>query len=134
MLDYINAVYKKFPYILGLIALVTFVLLVRTFRSILLPLKAVLLNIISVAATFGATVLFWQEGHGSEADLRHRTDRRGDVLAAGADLRVPVRPVDGLRGVHPGPDARGVRQDAATPTRPWSPGSAAPAGWSPAPR
>ena len=66
VLDYINAVYKKFPYSLGLIALVTFVLLVRTFRSILLPVKAVLLNVVSVAATFGATVLFWQEGHGSE--------------------------------------------------------------------
>jgi len=66
VLDYINAVYKKFPYSLGLIALVTFILLVRTFRSILLPVKAVLLNIISVSATFGATVLFWQEGHGSE--------------------------------------------------------------------
>jgi len=66
VLDYINAVYKKFPYSLGLIALVTFVLLVRTFRSILLPVKAVLLNIISVSATFGATVLFWQEGHGSQ--------------------------------------------------------------------
>jgi RND superfamily putative drug exporter len=66
VLDYINAVYKKFPYSLGLIALVTFVLLVRTFRSILLPVKAVLLNIVSVSATFGATVLFWQEGHGSE--------------------------------------------------------------------
>ncbi|MDQ1666694.1 MAG: putative drug exporter of the superfamily [Actinomycetota bacterium] len=66
VLDYINAVYKKFPLSLGLIALVTFLLLVRTFRSILLPVKAVLLNIISVAATFGATVLFWQEGHGSQ--------------------------------------------------------------------
>jgi putative drug exporter of the RND superfamily len=66
VLDYINAVYKKFPYSLGLIALVTFVLLVRTFRSILLPVKAVLLNIVSVSATFGATVLFWQEGHGSQ--------------------------------------------------------------------
>ena len=64
--DYIEAVYKNFPYTLGLIALVTFLLLVRTFRSILLPLKAVLLNVISVAATFGATVLFWQEGMGSE--------------------------------------------------------------------
>ena len=48
VLDYINAVYKKFPYSLGLIALVTFILLVRTFRSILLPVKAVLLNIVSV--------------------------------------------------------------------------------------
>ncbi|HEX7188067.1 MAG TPA: MMPL family transporter [Actinomycetes bacterium] len=66
VLDYINAVYKNFPYTLGLIALVTFILLVRTFRSILLPVKAVLLNIVSVAATFGATVLFWQDGHGSQ--------------------------------------------------------------------
>jgi RND superfamily putative drug exporter len=66
VLDYINAVYKKFPISLGLIALVTFLLLVRTFRSILLPIKAVLLNVVSVAATFGATVLFWQNGHGSE--------------------------------------------------------------------
>ncbi|HEU4912464.1 MAG TPA: MMPL family transporter [Actinomycetes bacterium] len=66
VLDYINAVYKNFPYTLGLIALVTFLLLVRTFRSILLPVKAVLLNVVSVAATFGAVVLFWQEGYGSE--------------------------------------------------------------------
>jgi len=66
LLDYINAVYKNFPYSLAVIAVVTFLLLVRTFRSILLPIKAVLLNVISVCATFGATVLFWQEGHGSE--------------------------------------------------------------------
>jgi RND superfamily putative drug exporter len=66
VLDYIDAVYKKFPYTLGVIALVTFVLLVRTFRSIVLPIKAVLLNMLSVAATFGAMVLFWQQGHGSE--------------------------------------------------------------------
>jgi putative drug exporter of the RND superfamily len=64
--DYINAVYKNFPYSLGIIALVTFLLLVRTFRSILLPIKAVLLNIVSVCATFGATVWFWQDGHGSQ--------------------------------------------------------------------
>ncbi len=66
VLDYINAVYKNFPYTLAVIALVTFLLLVRTFRSILLPIKAVLLNILSVGATFGATVLFWQDGHGSK--------------------------------------------------------------------
>ena len=67
VLDYVHAVYDRFPWIMGLIAFVTFILLVRTFRSILVPIKAVLLNIASVAATFGATVLFWQEGMGSEA-------------------------------------------------------------------
>ena len=67
VLDYINAVYGNFPLVLALIALVTFVLLARAFRSLVLALKAVLLNIVSVAATFGATTWFWQEGHGSQA-------------------------------------------------------------------
>jgi RND superfamily putative drug exporter len=53
--------------VLVLISLITFVLLVRTFRSVLLPLKAVLLNLVSMAAVFGAVVFFWQQGHGSDA-------------------------------------------------------------------
>jgi putative drug exporter of the RND superfamily len=65
--DYFSAVYDKLPYVLVLIAFITFLLLVRTFRSVLLPLKAVLLNLISLAATFGAMVFFWQKGHGSDA-------------------------------------------------------------------
>ena len=65
--DYFRAVYDNFPYVLALIALITFVLLVRTFRSILLPVKAVLLNLVSLAAVFGAVTFFWQEGHGSDA-------------------------------------------------------------------
>ena len=65
--DYGNAVYDNFWYVLLMIALVTYVLLVRTFRSLLLPLKAVVLNLISVAAVFGAATWFWQEGKGSEA-------------------------------------------------------------------
>ncbi len=65
--DYFSAVYDKFPYVLALIALITFVLLVRTFRSLILPIKAVVLNLLSLAAVFGAVVFFWQEGHGSEA-------------------------------------------------------------------
>jgi RND superfamily putative drug exporter len=65
--DYFRAVYDNFPYVLALIALITFVLLVRTFRSLLLPIKAVLLNLVSLAAVFGFVTFFWQEGHGSEA-------------------------------------------------------------------
>jgi RND superfamily putative drug exporter len=64
--DYFSAVYDKFPYVLLLIALITFLLLVRTFRSVLLPLKAVLLNLISLAAVFGTIVFFWQLGHGAD--------------------------------------------------------------------
>jgi RND superfamily putative drug exporter len=64
--DYFSAVYDRFPYVLALIALITYILLVRTFRSVLLPLKAVVLNLLSLAAVFGAVVLFWQLGHGSD--------------------------------------------------------------------
>jgi RND superfamily putative drug exporter len=64
--DFIDATYGNFPLILGAILLVTFALLVRAFRSIVLPLKAVLLNALSVAATYGILVLVWQEGHGTE--------------------------------------------------------------------
>ncbi|MBK3563721.1 MMPL family transporter [Streptomyces sp. MBT62] len=67
VLDYQRAVFDDFPYVLALIALVTYVLLVRTFRSLLLPLKAVLLNLVSVAAVFGMITWFWQDGHGSNA-------------------------------------------------------------------
>lgn len=66
VLDFQQAVYGNFPLVLGLIALVTFVVLARTFRSIVLAAKAVVLIGLSVAATFGATVWFWQDGHGSK--------------------------------------------------------------------
>ena len=107
--DYLRAVYDRLPYVLGLIALITFVLLVRTFRSVLLPLKAVLLNLISMSAVFGSVVFFWQLGHGSGAIFNVSADRRHQQLAPRGDLRVPVRALDGLRGLHPVPDARGVR-------------------------
>ena len=45
----------------------TYILLARAFRSLLLPLKAVLLNLVSLAATFGILVVVFQLGHGSEA-------------------------------------------------------------------
>jgi RND superfamily putative drug exporter len=65
--DFLHAVYGNFPLLLALIALLTYVLLVRAFRSLLLPLKAVLLNLLSLAATYGLMVLFWQRGLGSQA-------------------------------------------------------------------
>src|SRR5207249_3707143 len=63
--DFINAVYGNFPLMIALIAIITFVLLARAFRSLLLPLKAVVLNVISVAAAWGVLELVWQSGHGS---------------------------------------------------------------------
>jgi RND superfamily putative drug exporter len=66
-IDFLHAVYGNFPLMLAIIALLTYLLLVRAFRSLLLPLKAIILNLLSLGATFGAMVFFWQEGHGSKA-------------------------------------------------------------------
>ena len=64
--DFIDAVYGSFPLMIALITITTFILLARAFRSLLLPLKAIILNVLSVAAAWGVLVLVWQLGHGSE--------------------------------------------------------------------
>jgi RND superfamily putative drug exporter len=63
--DFVSAVYGNFPLMIALIAVLTLILLARAFRSILLPLKAVLLNLLSVAGAWGVLVLVWQDGWGS---------------------------------------------------------------------
>ncbi len=63
--DFVSTVYGNFPLMIALIAVLTLILLARAFRSILLPLKAVLLNLLSVAAAWGVMVLVWQHGWGS---------------------------------------------------------------------
>jgi putative drug exporter of the RND superfamily len=65
--DFVDAVYGNFPVVVALIAGLTFVLLARAFRSLVLSLKAVLLNVLSVGAAWGVMVLIWQNGIGSEA-------------------------------------------------------------------
>jgi RND superfamily putative drug exporter len=65
--DFVAAVYSKFPYVLAFVVLLTFLLLARAFRSIVLPIKAVVLNLISLTAAFGIIVFIFQDGHGSDA-------------------------------------------------------------------
>ena len=64
--DFIDAVYGSFPLMIALITVTTFILLARAFRSLLLPAKAIILNVLSVAAAWGVLVLVWQHGYGSE--------------------------------------------------------------------
>jgi len=64
--DFNDAVYGNFIWVLLIILVVTFVLLARVFRSLLLPLKAVLFNVISIGAVWGFLVWFWQNGNGSD--------------------------------------------------------------------
>ncbi len=64
--DFVDAVYGNFPLLVALISLLTFILLARAFRSLLMPLKAVLLNLLSVAAAWGLLVLVFQKGYGAD--------------------------------------------------------------------
>jgi len=63
--DFVHAIYGNFPYLLAFVLLLTFVLLARAFRSLVLPLKAVILNLLSLAAALGIVVFIFQMGHGS---------------------------------------------------------------------
>lgn len=64
-ISFTNAVYGSFPLLLTVVSLVTFVILVFALRSIVLPLKAVVLNVVSLGSAFGFMVFFWQQGNGS---------------------------------------------------------------------
>jgi RND superfamily putative drug exporter len=51
--------------VLGLVLILTLILLARAFRSVVLAVKAVVLNVLSLAAAFGIVVFVFQQGHGS---------------------------------------------------------------------
>jgi putative drug exporter of the RND superfamily len=63
--DFVHAVYGNFPYVLLFVIVLTYILLARAFRSLILPLKAVILNLVSLAAAFGIIVFIFQWGHGA---------------------------------------------------------------------
>lgn len=58
-----DALLRRIPLAAGLIAVTTFVLLFLMFGSVLVPLKALFINVLSLSATFGAIVWVFQEGH-----------------------------------------------------------------------
>ena len=64
--DFTDDIYGSLPWMMVLISLITFVLLARAFHSLVLPLKAIAMNLLSVIATWGVLRLVFQEGFGSE--------------------------------------------------------------------
>ncbi len=63
LVDSKASLFSRLPVAAGLIALATFVLLFLMFGSVVVPLKALILNVLSLSATFGALVWIFQEGH-----------------------------------------------------------------------
>jgi RND superfamily putative drug exporter len=58
-----DEIFKKAPYGLLLIVVTTFLILMTAFRSVLIPLKAILMNVLSLGCTFGVVVWIFQQGH-----------------------------------------------------------------------
>ena len=68
--DFVTAVYGNAWWVVLVIVVVTFLLLARALRSVVLPVKALLLNVLSLGAAYGVTVLVWQDGFGTELLFR----------------------------------------------------------------
>jgi RND superfamily putative drug exporter len=65
-LDFNRYLYDNFPKAIAFILITTFILLLLMFRSVLLPLKAVVMNVLSVGASYGVLVFVFQQGHFSD--------------------------------------------------------------------
>ena len=61
--DFNNSMKSHAPYVFAFVFALAFLLLLITFRSIVIPLKAIVLNLLSVAASYGVLVLVFQDGH-----------------------------------------------------------------------
>ncbi|ORA23059.1 MMPL family transporter [Mycobacterium aquaticum] len=61
--DTVNAIMSRLPLVLGMIAVISLLLLFMLTGSVLLPLKALVLNVLSLSAAFGAMVWIFQDGH-----------------------------------------------------------------------
>jgi RND superfamily putative drug exporter len=68
--DFIDRSYSVFPWLVAAVLAITYIVLLRAFRSVLLPLKAVLLNLLSVAAAYGLLVVVFSHAVGTHVGLQ----------------------------------------------------------------
>ncbi len=68
--DFIDKSYSAFPWLVLAVLVLSYLLLLRAFRSVFLPLKAVLMNLLSVSATYGLLTLAFQHGWGGPLGLQ----------------------------------------------------------------
>ena len=67
--DFLDLTYGAFPWLILAVLLLTYLLLVRAFRSLLLPLKAIILNLLAIGAAYGILVLAFKLGAGEPFGL-----------------------------------------------------------------
>jgi uncharacterized membrane protein YdfJ with MMPL/SSD domain len=65
--DFLDTMKSHLPIVFAFVLALAFILLLVTFRSIVVPLKAIVLNLLSVGAAYGVLTLVFQDGHGEKA-------------------------------------------------------------------
>jgi uncharacterized membrane protein YdfJ with MMPL/SSD domain len=68
--DFLDRAYGAFPWLVLAVLVVSYLVLLRAFRSVVLPAKAVLMNLLSVSAAYGVLVLAFQHGWGEPLGLQ----------------------------------------------------------------
>ena len=118
-IDLADKIGEKLPLVIAIVVVLSFVLLMIAFRSIVIPLTAGLMNLLSVGAAYGILVAVFEKGWGVELiGLDHSTPDR--QLRAAVDVRDPLRPLDGLPGVPADADRTSAITSWATTMRRWS--------------
>ncbi|MET0817800.1 MAG: MMPL family transporter [Solirubrobacteraceae bacterium] len=64
--DFLDTMKSHLPIVFGFVLALAFILLLVTFRSIVIPIKAIVLNLLSVGAAYGVLTLVFQDGHGEK--------------------------------------------------------------------
>jgi uncharacterized membrane protein YdfJ with MMPL/SSD domain len=65
--DFLDTMRSHLPIVFGFVLSLAFILLLATFRSIVIPIKAIVLNLLSVGAAYGILTFVFQDGHGEQA-------------------------------------------------------------------
>ena len=110
IVDYRELMERWLPIVFAFVLGFSFILLTVAFRSIVVPAKAIVLNLLSVGAAYGLIVLVFQEGVGNEL-LRLPAGGRDRGLAAALPLLRPLRALDGLPRLPAQPDPRALHAD-----------------------
>ena len=95
---------SRLPIFIAAVVGVSFLLLMLVFRSVLVPFKAAIMNLLSIGAAYGVVVAVFQWGWGNGL-IGVARDVAGEPVPADDHVRHPVRAVDGLRGVPAQPGA-----------------------------
>ena len=126
--DFNDLMRARVPIVFAFVLAVAFLVLLVTFRSIVIPVKAIVLNLLSVGAAYGVLVLVFQKGW-FESLLGFKSTGAIESWLPRVPVRGPLRALDGLPRVHRQPDPRGVRSRDDDRRRRSSTASSPPRAW-----